>query len=265
MSSTQVLFLGTGTSSGVPVALCHCATCTSQDPHDTRFNTSIMLIRDGFHLLVDAGPDFRHSALKFRVPRIDAVWITHTHFDHYGGLDYLRIYNYAQNAKIPLYIRATDLEYLQTKALNYLFTADPNEGGGISQIMPELINVDQSLKIGPFEIQPVETWHGKNLVCNLRVDQFAYLTDCSGIPDASLPKLGALDTLVLSALRYKSHRTHFAIEQSIAMTKLLAPRRTFFTHFAHDVLHQKLTLELNAQAPGLNILPAYDGLCLTIQ
>jgi phosphoribosyl 1,2-cyclic phosphate phosphodiesterase len=262
VTGSELFFLGTGTSVGVPVAGCDCRTCRSSDPHDTRFNASALFIRDGFHLLVDCGPDFRHSAIKFHVPRIDAVWVTHAHYDHFGGLDYLRIYNQRQKAALPLYLASDVYTYFKEKTLNYIFQDKAPEGGGVAQFIPMPLGAPSELAIGPFQVTPVVVMHGSMPVWNLRIDKVAYLTDCNAISADAEAKLQGLDTLVLSALRYKAHPTHFTIDEALAALRRLRPKQAYLMHFTHDVHHQSLLCELKQKAPDLNVRPAYDGLRL---
>ncbi len=262
MADSELLFLGTGTSVGVPVAACACRTCTSADPHDVRFNSSILLVRNGYHLLVDCGPDFRHSAIKFALSHVDAVWITHAHYDHYAGMDYLRIYNEKQKGAIPVCLTPEDYQYFKDKTLCYLFDQRPIEGGGISQLAPRLLRDTQALDIGPFRVLPVVVGHGRTPVWNLRIENLAYVTDCNAISAEAEARLQGLEVLILSALRYRPHRTHFTIDEAIAVVKRLKPRQAYLMHFTHDVHHQSLMQELQQKSPDCPILPAYDGLRL---
>jgi phosphoribosyl 1,2-cyclic phosphate phosphodiesterase len=253
----QITFLGTGTSHGVPMIGCECATCRSEDPRDRRLRPSILICADdGTSLLVDAGPDLRVQALTYRITRVDAVVFTHGHADHILGLDDIRRYNVLMNRPMPLYGDRLTLDEIK-RMFGYAFDPDTPKGGGIPQL--ELNVVQGPFTIGSLRVLPVPIWHGKRLILGLRVGRFAYLTDCSGIPDDAWPLLADVEVVVVDALRHKPHPTHFTLEEAIAASRRIAPRQTYFTHMCHDLPHAAT----NAQLPA-NMALAYDGLRLDI-
>jgi len=252
----QVTFLGTGTSHGVPMIGCRCSTCRSSDPRDRRSRPSILFeMASGARVLVDTTPDLRAQALAHELDRVDAILFTHCHADHVMGLDEVRRFNVLQQAAIPCYGDAATLKELR-RTFAYIFES-ADEGGGIPLI--DLHAVAGPFSVGGERIVPVPVWHGRREILGFRVRDFAYLTDCSAIPDASWPLLEGLDTLVIDALRHRPHPTHFTVQQAVAVAARLGARRTWLTHICHDLPHAAT----NASLPD-GVQLAYDGLVLDI-
>jgi phosphoribosyl 1,2-cyclic phosphate phosphodiesterase len=253
----QITFLGTGTSHGVPMIGCECATCRSDDPRDRRLRPSVLIrAADETCLLVDAGPDLREQALTHRINRVDAIIFTHGHADHILGLDDVRRYNSLMKRHMRLYGDALTLDEIK-RMFGYAFEANTPKGGGIPKL--ELVGVEGPFSVGSLHVVPVPIWHGERLILGLRVGRFAYLTDCSAIPDESWGLLEGVDVVVLDALRHKPHPTHFSLDQAIAASRRIAARQTYFTHMCHDLPHAAT----NAELPQ-DIALAYDGLQLNI-
>jgi len=252
----RVTFLGTGTSHGVPMIGCDCATCRSADPRDRRSRPSIVVnLAGGFCVLVDTSPDLRAQALAFDVRRVDAILFTHSHADHIMGLDEVRRYNVMQRQSIPCYgDAATVAEVRRTFA--YVFNP-PQQGGGVPQI--DLFALGGPFCLGGAEFVPVPLWHGTQGVLGYRLGTFAYLTDCSAVPDASWPLLEGVETLVIDALRDRPHPTHFTVAEALAVIARLRPRAAYLTHICHDLGHAATEARLPA---GVRV--AYDGLSLDI-
>ena len=251
-----VRFLGTGTSHGVPMIGCRCATCRSTDPRDRRSRPSILFeLAGGARVLVDTTPDLRAQALAHDLDRVDAILFTHCHADHVMGLDDVRRFNVLQQAAIPCYGDARSLGELR-RSFAYIFDG-ADEGGGLPRIT--LNPIDGPLEIGGETFVPVPVWHGRRQIVGYRFRDFAYLTDCSGIPDQSWPLLDGVDTLAIDALRHRPHPTHFTVDEAIAASARLGPRRTFLTHICHDLPHEATNASL---PPGVEL--AYDGLCIEI-
>ena len=209
----------------------------------------------GVRVLVDTTPDLRSQALACGLDRVDAVLFTHCHADHVMGLDEVRRFNVLQQAAIPCYGDAGTLKEIR-RTFAYIFESK-DEGGGIPRI--HLYPVGGPFSIGGEAIVPVPVWHGRREILGFRVRDFAYLTDCSGIPDASWPLLEGLHTLVIDALRHRPHPTHFTVVQALAVSARLGPRRTWLTHICHDLPHEAT----NAALPtGVEL--AYDGLVIDI-
>jgi phosphoribosyl 1,2-cyclic phosphate phosphodiesterase len=253
----KVLFLGTGTSHGVPVIGCRCAVCRSSDPRDSRTRPSILItLPSAATILVDTSTDLRTQALRFGVDRVDAVLFTHSHADHIFGLDDTRRYNVLSKAPLAVFADAPTLADLR-RVFAYAFATKPWAGGGVPSLAPFRI-------AGPFsllgqEIVPVPLFHGPRKILGFRFGAFAYLTDCNRIPDESWPLLTGLDVLVLDALRDRPHPTHFTVAEAVAAAERIGARHTYLTHLCHDLGHEVLLERLPA-----GIEPAYDGLELEI-
>jgi phosphoribosyl 1,2-cyclic phosphate phosphodiesterase len=257
-SPVTVLFLGTGTSHGVPMIGCDCAVCRSSDPRDGRLRPSIHVTADdGTSIVVDTTPDFRQQALRHDLRRVDAVLYTHTHADHILGLDELRRYNHLTKRAVPLYGDAFTLAELQ-RVFAYAFDPAGPKGGGVPHLALHEVD-DRPFTIGGQAIVPVPVRHGQRMILGYRFGRFAYLTDCNGIPEASYDRLRDLDVLVLDALRRRPHPTHFTVDEALAAAARIGARRTYFTHICHDLAHEATCATL---PPGTSL--AYDGLRLEI-
>jgi phosphoribosyl 1,2-cyclic phosphate phosphodiesterase len=256
-SSVRVLFLGTGTSHGVPMIGCDCDVCRSTDPRDSRTRPSIVIdCDDGMRVLVDTTPDLRSQALRHDLRRIDAILFTHSHADHVMGLDEVRRYNWLSRAPMPVYGDAPTLREIR-RTFAYIFEPDAPKGGGVPDI--RLFNIGGPFCLGREVVQPVPIRHGPWDILGFRVGRFAYLTDCNGIPATSLGLLQGLDCLVLDALRRRPHPTHFTIDQAVEMARQVGARQTLFTHIAHELGHE----ETCASLPDTMAL-AYDGLSVQV-
>jgi phosphoribosyl 1,2-cyclic phosphate phosphodiesterase len=251
----RVTFLGTGTSTGVPVIGCRCRVCTSPDPRNRRLRPSILLEWDTRRVLVDSSTDFREQALRHRIDTLDAVLYTHCHADHVMGLDDLRIYNFRQRCDLPVFGSAGTLEDIR-RTFWYAFTETP-EGGGKPRL--DLRPVDREFELFGIRILPVPLLHGEMQVTGYRFGSFAYCTDCNRIPEPSLAALEGLDTLVLDALRPSPHPTHFSLPETLAVLDRLRPRRSYLVHMGHDLDHEETERALPA-----SIRLAYDGMVLEI-
>ena len=253
----RITFLGTGTSHGVPMIACDCLTCRSTDPRDKRLRTSIYVeLQDGTAVLVDAGPDLRQQALTHNIRRVDAVLFTHGHADHILGLDETRRFTESQGRALDCYADPATLGDIR-QTFSYVFDSSTPRGGGLPQL--NLIPIEQTLTINGNEIVPVPVFHGKRRILGFRFGSFAYLTDCSRIPDDCWAPLHNLEVVVLDALRERPHPTHFSLSEAIEAARRIAAQRTYFTHMCHDLAHEAT----NARLPqGMEL--AYDGLRLEL-
>ena len=253
----RVRVLGTGTSHGVPMIGCDCSTCTSSDPRDRRSRASILIdVSSGPSVLVDTTPDLRAQALTHNVRRVDAIVFTHSHADHVMGLDEVRRFNVLQRSAIPCYGDERTLRDLR-RIYAYIFDADTPRGGGIPQVM--LTRVAGEFCLGAATFVPVPLLHGSREILGYRIGTFAYLTDCSEIPDASWPLLSGVQILILDALRERPHPTHLSVSQALAIVERLGPRQAYFTHMCHDLPHAATCARLPA---GVEL--AYDGLTFDV-
>jgi phosphoribosyl 1,2-cyclic phosphate phosphodiesterase len=251
----RVTFLGTGTSHGVPMIGCDCAVCRSTDPRDRRWRPSIYIERaDGAGILVDTGPDLRAQALAFGVRRVDAILYTHGHADHVVGLDEVRRFNALRRGPIPCYADATTLGEIR-QMFGYVFDPTTPKGGGVPDItLHEISGRFRPLAPDALDVVPVPIFHGDRPILGFRIGRFAYLTDCSRIPDESWPLLDDLDVLVLDALRERPHPTHFSVHEAVEASRRIGARQTYFTHICHDLPHEATCARLPE-----GIALAYDG------
>lgn len=234
---------------------CTCAVCRSTDPRDRRLRPSIYVDVPGrASILVDTTPDLRQQALTHGVTRLDAVLFTHSHADHILGLDEIRRFNAMQGGPLPCYATAAAWESIR-RTFYYAFDDVPRQGGGVPKI--DARGIDGPFTVGGVQIVPVPLWHGRLPILGFRFGTFAYLTDCSAIPDDSWPLVAGVDTLVIDALREKPHSTHFTVAEALDAIARIAPRRAYLTHMAHDLGHA----ETNARLPA-GVELAYDGLVL---
>ena len=250
--------LGTGTSHGVPMIGCNCATCRSTDPRDRRLRPSIYIdVPDYAQLLVDTATDLRQQALRHDISHVDAVLFTHAHADHILGLDDLRSFNALQGTPIPCYANREAWETIR-RQFSYVFEGPLQLGGGVPQLTTNEIRAPFFIR--GVRIVPVPLWHGKLPILGFRFGNFAYLTDCNRIPDEAWPLVDGVEFLVLDALRDEPHETHFTLGEAVAAAQRIGPHRAYFTHMTHDLPHAKT----NARLPrGIEL--AYDGLVLDIE
>ncbi len=255
----ELLFLGTGTSAGVPMIGCHCAVCTSSDARDQRTRPSVVISQGAFRVLVDTTPELRLQCVANRVDAIDAVVVTHGHADHIMGLDDVRRFNALKGGPLDVWAEPATRAVLDT-SFGYAFRApDPDA----AVFRPHLVHRDITdasapIHIGSMTWQPIRLFHGKMPILGFRIGRVAYCTDVNRIPDESWPLLEGLDLLVLDALGPDPHSTHFSLGQAMEVVERVKPKRARFTHIAHKLSHAAT----NAALPA-NAQLAYDGERLT--
>ena len=252
----KITFLGTGTSCGVPVIGCQCEVCQSKEPKDRRLRCSILVETEDTRLLVDVGPDFREQILPQPFRRIDGILVTHSHYDHVGGMDDIR--PYCQFGQIDVYADPIAREGM-LQMLPYCFAE--NRYPGVPKIELNEIHAGQSFTIGDIEVMPIEVMHGKLPILGYRFGRFAYITDMKTINDDQLPLLEGVEVLVVNALRFdKPHHSHQLVDDALAFARRVGARRTLLTHMCHDIgLHHVV----NSKLPqGVEL--AFDGMELII-
>lgn len=252
----KLTFLGTGTSFGVPVVGCDCATCTSKDPRDRRTRHAAVLDLPGGRLLVDTPPELRLQLLASHIDRIDAVWFTHTHADHIHGIDDIRIFTVRRgdmDAYVPAEYRAQFEHHF-----NYIFdeSVHPPEGSSKPRVRLREFSGDEPVEILGESFMPVKVPHGGCTVYGFRVGGLGYVTDAKTLPDQAKQILRGVDVLVLNALWFgRPHGSHFNIEEAIEAAREVGAGRTFLTHLTHRVRQE----ELDERLPE-GVSAAYDGL-----
>ena len=255
----QMILLGTGTSVGVPVLGCDCEICTGGNPKNNRTRCAAILGLAGGNLLIDTPPDLRTQLLREGIGLAHAVLYTHEHADHLFGLDDLRLMQFYLEGPVPLYCEPKVAARIR-QSYDYAFLTDtPTHTGARPRLEIENISADPFIALGE-RIVPIRLNHGPNFdVLGFRVGDVAYCTDVSGIPDESWPLLAGLDALVLSALRYEPHITHFSLDQAVEAAQRIGARQTYFTHTSHELDYDTT----NAQLPAGMAL-AYDGLRIAL-
>ena len=249
-------FLGTGTSQGVPVIGCKCSVCTSSDPRDNRLRTSAMVETDECRFIIDAGPDFRMQLLRADVSHISAILLTHKHKDHIGGIDDVRALNFVDYPEIhTVHIYATaDTVDCVRKDYDYAFFTVRYRG--TPEIKLHTIDPEQSFTIDGVEIIPIRGSHAHFEVTGYRIGNLAYLTDFKSIDESQIAKLQGVEVLVVNALRYAPHDSHFSVADALALIEQVAPQRAYLTHMSHEIgLYQEIEKNLPS---GVHF--AYDGL-----
>jgi phosphoribosyl 1,2-cyclic phosphate phosphodiesterase len=250
----QMVFLGTGTSVGVPVIGCGCPTCTSSDPRNQRLRCALVLGLPEGTLLVDTPPDLRTQLLREKIGLVHATLFTHDHADHVFGLDDLRLFPYYLGHPMPVYCEA-QVEARIRKSFDYAFAQETQPyAGGVPQIVFRRITTEPFDVLGS-RVIPLRLAHGRFEVLGFRFGNVAYCTDTNRIPPASRALLSGLDVLVLDALRAKPHPTHFSLDEAVAEAGAIGAKRTYFTHMSHDLEHEATN---RALPEGMEL--AYDGL-----
>ena len=184
----------------------------------------------------------REQLLKAKVKRINAVLITHAHADHVHGIDELRSFNFFNKTALPIYGNAQTLHHLNIN-FSYIFGKAEQVGGGIPQLIPKQLE-DKTYDFGDIPVIPLDIQHGKLIINGFRFKDCAYITDCSGIPDATRKKLKGLKVLILNALGFKPHSTHFNLSQALGAAKHINAERTILTHINHQFDYEKITHDL---------------------
>lgn len=249
----KLTFLGTGTSHGIPMIGCDCAVCTSSNPRNQRFRSSVLVETDSFRIVIDTPPEFRLQALRAGIRSLDAVLITHSHADHIFGFDDLRLLSRTAPGGLPCYASSSTASDLR-RVFRYVF-----EGASPGATVPNvrIVDIDGPIIVRGKRIIPIPIMHGTEEILGFRIGKLAYITDCSRIPQSSYSLLEGLDVLVLNALRFRPHVNHFTIDQALREVERIRPRVAYLTHIAHDLDHDTVSASL----PG-NVHLAHD--CLQV-
>ena len=283
----KVIFLGTGTSHGIPVIGCDCDCCTSSDTRNQRYRTSIVVeSSDDKQVLVDTSPEFRLQAIKYKIKKPKCVLLTHSHADHLHGLDDLRIFahtitpcsenNFQKSKPLKIFANKNTVKDVKER-FSYVFKKTQLGGGKplLKLISCEKFTKENPLEIGNLSIIPVPMYHGKLKTSGWMFkdknscQSFAYLTDCSFITDDSLELVKDCTHIVIDALREKFHTTHFNFEQAIEFVSKTNTKNVYLTHISHETTHERIfeiidELKEKFNVKEKSIIPAYDGLELSI-
>lgn len=251
-TSIKVTFLGTGTSTGVPVVACDCEVCCSSDRRDQRLRTSVMVNMAGQNFVIDCGPDFRYQMIREKVEDINAIIFTHGHRDHIAGLDDVRAFNYVLNKTVDVYASEQVVDSIK-REFPYIFTE--KRFFGAPQLEFHIID-NHKFTVNSIEVTPIEVMHHKLSVFGFRIGNFSYITDANYISEEEKRKLEGSEILVINALRKSKHISHFSLDEAIEIIQEVNPRQAFITHLSHFIgLHEKIQQDLPE-----NIFLAYDGL-----
>lgn len=248
----KVTFLGTGTSTGVPQIGCDCDVCRSGDVRDKRLRCSALVEIGNHRLLIDCGPDFREQILRMESVGLDALLITHSHYDHVGGIDDLRPYSYKIENGFEVYCQKDVSADLHSR-MPYCFSKHPY--AGVPSFDIHTITPGKAFCVHGTEIMPLKVMHGKLPILGFRIGRFAYVTDCSYLPDETCHLLEGVDVLAINALRIKPHPTHMSLDEALEVIKRIGCKRAYLTHISHQMgLYAQVSEMLPA---GVEL--AYDG------
>jgi phosphoribosyl 1,2-cyclic phosphate phosphodiesterase len=248
----KITFLGTGTSQGVPVIACECATCLSDDSKDKRLRAALLVETAANAIVIDAGPDFRQQMLNAHVKKLDAIFLTHEHKDHIAGMDDLRAFNYKSQAAIDIYAEERVQNAIR-KEYAYVFTE--NQYPGVPRM--ELHTIDKyNIDLNGDIIVPLRVFHYRLPILGFRIGNMAYITDANYIPEETMEKIIGVKYLVINALRKEKHISHFSLGEAINLIEEVSPRKAYITHIGHQMGKHA---DVNKELP-VNITLAWDGL-----
>jgi phosphoribosyl 1,2-cyclic phosphate phosphodiesterase len=253
----KITFLGTGTSTGVPVVGCSCGVCTSSDSRNKRLRQSVKIDANGKTFLIDTTPDLRLQLLRSPIPRLDFVLFTHSHSDHLMGLDDIRPFNFRQREPIVAYANHPTAKAVR-RAFSYIWDDRTQIGGGKPQL--ELVEIAGPFSHDDIRITPVPVEHGDWTILGFRIGNFAYITDTNGIPESSMELLRGVEILALDGLRpAPRHPTHFIVSEAVEAAQRIGARETWLIHLTHEVDHATVEATL---PEGIRL--AYDELVLEV-
>ncbi len=240
----------------MPQLLCGCDVCRSQDTHDKRLRCSAIVRYCGKNILIDCGPDFRSQMLRASDKSLDALIITHIHYDHVGGIDDLRAY--CAGREFPVYAQADVIDGLRQR-LPYCFAEHPYPG--VPRLTFSEIKANVPFSIGDVEITPIPVMHYKLPILGFRIGPLAYITDAKTIDTEQLGTLKGIPLLVINSLRIEPHMSHYCLRETLDVIDQIKPQRAILTHMSHEMgLHAQVNLIL---PPGVEL--AHDTLTVSIE
>ncbi len=258
MKSTAltIQFLGTGTSTGIPMIGCDCPVCSSTNAKDKRLRTSVLVESANTRLVIDTTPDFRYQMLRSKITELDAVLFTHPHKDHIAGLDDIRAFNFFSGAAMNIYANALTEEAIRR---DFYYAFSDKRYPGTPELQMHSIG-EEIFYIGDLAIQPIQVMHHRMPVTGFRIGDFTYITDANYIEAAELEKVKGSKVLVLNALRKEKHLSHFTLQEALDTAVLTGVPSVYFTHISHQLgLHETI----NESLPT-HVQLAYDGLTICL-
>ncbi len=251
----ELIFLGTGTSQGVPVIACQCAICCSKNPKDQRLRTSVLIRDEHQTIVIDSGPDFRQQLLREEIQSLDAVLFTHEHKDHIAGLDDIRAFNYRYDKAMKVYC-TNQVETALRREFNYVF--ENQHYPGVPKIDLHRIT-EENFNIGHWTLTPLPVMHLKLPVLGFRLGPLSYVTDANFMSADTKEKIKGSQILILNALRNEKHPSHYTLSEAMDLAQELEVPQVYFTHISHQLgLHD----DVQSALPQ-NMQLAFDGLKLT--
>jgi phosphoribosyl 1,2-cyclic phosphate phosphodiesterase len=255
----RLVFLGTGTSFGIPQVGCSCRVCTSSDPCDRRLRSSVLIETEGRRLLIDAPPELRLALVRARVSDLDAVFFTHAHADHVHGIDDLRAISARRHRPLDAWGPADTMRELEER-FRYVFDgATARPGTTKPELVSRVLAPDEPVDVAGVAVLPLRLPHGPTDVFGYRIGPVAYITDAKDVPAPARERLRGVQVLVLNALLEEPHPLHLSIAEAVTVAREVGARRTYLTHLTHNLSHQDLLARLPA-----GVEPAYDGLVVDV-
>lgn len=252
---TELIFLGTGTSQGVPMIGCDCEVCRSGDARDRRLRSSVLVTTDsGVRIVIDTGPDFRYQMLREHVGKIDGILYTHGHMDHVGGMDDVRGFNYVMQRPVDVWCEPRVEETLR-RVFDYAF-AEPKYPGVPEVVLHPILSTAEAFEVHGVRVVPIRGIHYRLPVLGFRIGNIAYLTDMNAIEPTEIEKFRGVDVLVINALRREKHISHFTLDEALAVIEAAGPGRAYLTHISHQLGRYEDLLRVLPKG----VFPAYDGL-----
>ena len=255
----NVVFLGTGTSHGVPMIGCDCAVCSSSNPKDKRRRPSLYVYTESTHVIVDTCPDFRDQVLTYRVPRVDGVLLTHQHADHVFGFDDLRCFYARQGAPIEVFGAQSTIDFM-TRTFGYVFE---DHLPGASVLRVNFHAVDGPFRVGDMTVEPLPVRHGRWMIYGFLIEaggrRIGYVPDCNAMSDEVIARFAGVDMMALDGLRERKHPSHFTVDEALEVLRRIGAKQSFLTHICHEVDHAETSARMPA---GVEL--AYDGLAITL-